>query len=110
MNSDDISSLVQREIAKFSYDPTSLGYTIGIAWSAENVEGYVRRLKAALVTSYRQQFELRETYYQIESATQSAAEFWVVAKGGSYLEWFDPSTGELGLGIQTSDSKLPVSV
>ena len=73
------------------------------------MSGYVEKLKAALVPPYLQCFE-RETYEQIGEAEPSYAEFWVVAKTASYLEWYDPATGEFGLGQRSHDGALPISV
>ncbi len=53
-----------------------------------------------MVEPYVQRFELREIYDQVGQSEPSYADFWVVAESGAgYLEWYDPATGEFGLGI-----------
>jgi hypothetical protein len=63
-----------------------------------------------LVEPYLQRFELRETYDQARQHGPVFAEFWVVAQSGDYLEWYDPATGEFGLGHRLEDSATPVSI
>ena len=76
------------------------------AAAADNVE----RLRGALVDPYVQRFELRETYEQVGESQPTYADFWVIAKGnGGYVEWYDPASGEFGLGIQQG-SEIPVSI
>ncbi len=102
--------LIRDTLTSYHYVPPPPGSTIGVPWSAEKVYGYVVKLRAALVEPYVQRFELRETYEQAGQSEPTYAEFWVVAKGdGGYLEWYDPATGEYGLGIQQG-SETPVSI
>ena len=106
-----ISSLVRDNIAGYRYEPTREGTTVGVPWSSAKTYDYVEKLKAALVDPYLQRFELRETYKQAGSCNTTYADFWVVAEGdGGYLEWYDPATGEFGLGIRREGSDAPVSI
>jgi hypothetical protein len=111
MDPDTVLSLVRDTLAGYRYESPPPGSTRGVPWSAEKVYAYVERLKAALVPPYLQRFELRETSEQVAQAEPGYAEFWVVAAGhGGYLEWYDPSTGEFGLGIYGEGSGTPVSI
>ncbi len=74
------------------------------------MSSYVEKLKEALVEPYPQRFELRETYEQIKQQEPSYKEYWVVAESGTYLEWYDPSTGDFGLGQRLEGSAVPVSI
>ncbi len=106
-----VSALVRETLAGFHYEPPPPGTTIGVPWSAEKVYGYVEKLKSALVDPYLQRFELREAYEQAGQSEPSYAELWVVAEGdGGYLEWYDPATGDFGLGIRQEGSPTPISI
>jgi hypothetical protein len=111
MDRDAVSALVRDTLAGYHYEAPPPGSTIGVPWPAEKVYGYVEKLNAALVKPYLQRFELRETYEQVSHAEPNYAEFWVVAeREGGYLEWYDPGTGEFGLGIRCEGSTIPVSI
>ena len=111
MDRDAVSALVRDTLAGYRYEPPPSGSTVGVPWSAEKVYGYVEMLRAALVPPYLQRFALRETYEQVTCGEPSYAEFWVVAEGAAgYVEWYDPSTGEFGLGIRGGDPATPVSI
>jgi hypothetical protein len=105
-----IEQLIREMLAGYRYEPPPPGSTIGVPWSADKASGYVEKLKEALVRPYLQRFELRETYEQVGQREPSYAEFWVVAEAGSYLEWYDPSTGEFGLGQRVEGGSTPVSI
>ena len=49
-----------------------------------------------LVEPYPQEFVLRETHDPLLKA--GCAAFWVVAECGSHRVWYDPATGNFGLG------------
>ncbi|HMC64522.1 MAG TPA: hypothetical protein VKI65_06260, partial [Gemmataceae bacterium] len=57
-----------------------------------------------------QRFELRETYEQVRQQDPTFAEFWVVAERSTCLEWYDPATGEFGLGRRIEGSATPISI
>jgi hypothetical protein len=105
-----VSSLVRDTLAGYCYEPPPAGSTVGVPCLAEKVYGYVEKLKEALVEPYLQRFELRETYEQVVQPEPRYAEFWVVAVVGSYLQWYNPATGEFGLGQRFQDSPTPVSI
>jgi hypothetical protein len=110
MDRQALSILIRDTLATYHYVPPPPGSTVGAPWTPDKVYGYVERLRGALVEPYVQRFELRETYEQARESEPTYAEFWVIAKGdGGYLEWYDPATGEFGLGIQ-QDSESPVSI
>ncbi len=100
MDKKALLTLIHETLAGYRYEPPPTGSTIGAPWSAERVNAYVEKLRAALVEPYVQRFELREIYDQVGQSEPSYADFWVVAESGAgYLEWYDPATGEFGLGI-----------
>jgi hypothetical protein len=110
MDRSAVSSLVRDMLAGYRSEPSAAGNTIGVPWPAENVSTYLEALHAALVEPYLQRFELRETSEQIGQAQPSYAEYWVRAEGGGYLEWYDPATGEFGLGLRGEGAATPVSI
>jgi len=110
MDRELVSDLVRDALVSYCYDATPPGSTKGVPWSAERVKSNIERLKVALVVPYLESFELRESYEQVSQKQKSYAEFWVVAKIGSYLEWYDPGTGEFGLGQRLEGSLIPVSI
>jgi hypothetical protein len=105
-----ISALIRETLSAYHYDPPPPGSTIGVPWSAEKVSSYVEKLKVALVEPYRQRFELQENYEQTKQQEPSYEEYWVVAESGTYLEWYDPSTGDFGLGQRLEGRAIPVSI
>jgi hypothetical protein len=110
MNSGMLQALVHETLARFRHEAPPPGTTVGVPWSAEKVHDHVETLKPALVEPYLQRFELRETYEQSAQPEPSYAEYWVVAESGCYLEWYDPATGEFGLGQRREGSSTPVSI
>jgi hypothetical protein len=110
MDSKAIQAFVHETLAEYRYEPPPPGSTIGTPWSAEKVSDHVNELKASLVEPYLQRFELRETYDQVAQKEPRLAEYWVVAKSENYLEWYDPSSGEFGLGEHQEGSSVPVSI
>src|SRR4051794_2792742 len=104
-----VSALVRAMLASYLYELPP-GGTIGVPWSADKESSHVEKLREALVQPYLQRFELRETYEQVGQPEPSYAEFWVVAEAGSYLEWYDPATGEFGLGQRAESGSNPVSI
>jgi hypothetical protein len=110
MDRHSLSILIRDTLATYQYEPPPPDSTIGVPWTAERVYGYVEKLRDALVEPYLQRFDLRETYAQVGQSEPTYADFWVVAQGdGGYLEWYDPATGEFGLGIQNG-TEVPVSI
>lgn len=110
MDQQSLLMLIRDTLASYHYEPPPPGSTIGVPWTPDKVYGYVEKLSGALVEPYVQRFELRETYEQVGLSQPTYADFWVIAKGdGGYLEWYDPTTGEFGLGIQQG-SEIPVSI
>lgn len=111
MDQKAIKTLVCQTISEYVYEAPLAGSTIGVPWSEEKVLGYVEKLRAALVEPYLQRFELRETYEQVSAQFDpSHCDYWVVAEGCHYLEWFDPLTGDFGLACRSNDGAIPVSI
>jgi hypothetical protein len=105
-----LSLLIRDTLASYHCAPPAPGSTIGVPWTVEKVCKHVEKLRRALIEPYLQRFELRETYEQAGQSQPTSADFWVIATGdGGYLEWYDPATGEFGLGIQQG-SETPVSI
>jgi hypothetical protein len=44
-----VSALIRDALSRYHYHPPLPGSTIGVPWSAEKVQGYVEKLKEALV-------------------------------------------------------------
>jgi hypothetical protein len=108
VDGEQLMQLVLQEIDHYNYQPPA--DLAGDRWPREKVEQHLERMWRALVRPYRQRFELRETSQQVSQPSPEYAEYWVVADTtGGNLEWFDPVTGEFGLG-QHVDSGLPVSI
>jgi hypothetical protein len=111
MDREVVSALVRETLASYGHEPAPQGSsTIGLPWSAEKLRGYLERLEGALVEPYLQRFELQETYEEIRQPGLSFADYWVVTEIGNYLEWYDPNTGQFGLGQHCGGSALPISV
>jgi hypothetical protein len=105
-----IQQLIRETLAGYRYEPPPPGSSIGVPWSADKVNAYAERLRGCLVEPYQQRFELRETYPQCVAEKPAFADYWVVAESAGYLEWFDPSAGEFGLGQRVEGRAVPVSI
>jgi hypothetical protein len=109
MDQQSLSTLIRDTLSNYRFEPPP-GAAVGVPWSAEKIREHIKILRDTLVEPYVQRFELRETFEQVAQSQPTYAEFWVVAKlDGGYLEWYDPATGEFGLGIQKGES-VPVSI
>ena len=104
MDSANIQQIVEKELAEYSYNKPKTDECAGISWSEEKVLSYVPSLKAALVQPYPQRFLLQETQEHFE--TEVYEEYWVVAKEDEYLQWYDPKTGEYGLGRKAPNGEF----
>lgn len=105
-----ISELVRQELANYRYDSPPPGTTIGVPWPESKILSYLEQLKACLVEPYPQRFELRDTVSQIDAAEPAHADYWVVAESSEYVEWFDPQSGEYGLGVRAAGRDFPVTI
>ncbi len=110
MTQQDIEQMVLRLLAEHSYQQPEPGTTVGTAWSAEKVGAYVDLLKQSLVPPRLERFALAETYEQVQVGSTERADYWVVAERGEYLEWYDPTTNEFGLGQFAADGDDLVSI
>ena len=110
MTPQQITKFIDHELTSFEYEEPVAGSTIGVPWSEAKVRAHIAKLKDALVTPYKQRFELRDTFEQLSISPPDEADYWVVAKAEYYLEFYDPFTNEFGLaGLGTEDS-LPVTI
>lgn len=96
--------MVQDELRTYSYEEPELGTTLGKPWSEEKVLCYIPKLKRALVKPYLQRFRLEESGERRDHPV--FAEYWVVAIDHGYLEWYDPESGEFGLGAETVEGEM----
>lgn len=110
LSSADIAAIVTVEINKYRYEPPAPGSTVGVPWSTEKVAAHVELLKQSLVPPRLESFALAETYEQITNQVSANAEYWVVAESDGYVEWYDPTTNEFGLGQPSSDGSGLVSI
>ena len=105
-----IELLIRETLAGYRHEPPRRSNTIGTRWSADKVADRVERLRKCLVEPYLQRFELRESRAQCAAAEPTFADYWVVAESDGYLEWFDPTSGEFGLGQRVEDHIMPISI
>lgn len=110
MTPHDIEQLVLCLLSEYNHQPPQPDATVGVPWSAEKVGGYAELLKQALVPPRLERFALAETYEQIQAGSTECASYWVVAERGGYLEWYDPTTNEFGLGQLAGDGDGFVSI
>jgi hypothetical protein len=110
MDAKFITRTIADALARVGFDQVPPNTTVGSPWSEEQRAECRARLVQALVEPCLQRFELRETYEQITSTTHSTALYWVVAESGDHLEWFDPATGEFGLGQHVPGCALPIAI
>jgi hypothetical protein len=104
MNSEDISKIIDEELSNYTYEAPELGSTYGKPWPEEKVMSYIPKLKNALVKPYLQRFRLSEKKEHLNS--EIFVDYWVVAKDGGYIQWFDPETNEYGLGTKTDSGEF----
>ena len=109
MDGQAITDLIREALTGYRYEPPPDG-TIGVPWTADKVRARIEELIGCLVAPYLQRFELRESFPQISVAAPSFANYWVVAESSDHLEWYDPTTGEFGLGQRVDGSDVPVSI
>jgi hypothetical protein len=106
MNSDEVARLVLAEIETYRYEPPA--GLLGRPWSSDRVKKYLAGMLKALVKPYLQRFDFRHS--PVMSANgQDARELWVIAEDHGYLEWYDPESGEFGLGQRVAGG-LPQSI
>ena len=111
MNSEEVAALVRRLIDEYHYELPEPGTTLGTPWSQAKIVEHVILLKSCLVQPYKQMFLLREGGNPPKPNAAEIEGYWVVAeRPGFYLEWFDPSTGEFGLGKSASNGQPAASI
>ena len=110
MNSEAVQAIVARELAAWQPPVTESGAMHGIPWAAEQYAPKVERLRASLVTPYKQRFTLREYDDPERRHAVGEAEYWVVAvTDGMYL-WYDETTGDFGVGEPDTNAAFPTSI
>ena len=110
LSGSDIANLVAKLIEQHRYESVAPGTTVGAPWSAEKWAGYVEMLKQSLVPPRLESFALAETYKEVAAGTRDRAMYWVVAERASYVEWYDPTTNEFGLGQASPDGEGLISI
>jgi hypothetical protein len=110
MTSKEIEAIVARELAAWQPPVAQPGTTVGVPWPAERYGPEIDRLRAALVSPYRQSFVLRESDVPEVERVESEATYWVIADTGQMYVWYDDATSEFGVGEPGLDGALPVSV
>jgi len=107
MTPEEVEALVRKEIELFHYEPPEPGTTLGRPWSTEKVQGYVQKLRGALVKPYLQNFIPMDTYEQIQE--KKTVQYWVVAEFDGHCEFYDPDNNEFGLAEMFID-KIPQTI
>jgi hypothetical protein len=104
MTSDEITALVERELAAFHYEPPAPSSgLLGTPWSAERVARGVEALRSALVSPYRVSLAVPRSVAQ-PRAGMDVREAWVVALVDEFLVFYDPSAAEFGLAEATGSA------
>jgi hypothetical protein len=110
MTPEYVQAIVVREIAAWRPPIVEPGETVGIPWTAEQYAPEIERLRNALVTPYKQRFELRETDNPEQRRVTGESEYWVVAATPEMCVWYDEETGDFGVGEPSTQGPLPVSI
>jgi len=110
MNSEDVKAIVERELAAWQPPVVEPGATVGIPWESDRYHPEIERLRAALVTPYRQRFELRETDDPDRKRVGGEMVYWVVATTRDMYLWYDEATAEFGVGEPGQEGALPMSI
>src|SRR4051794_40622769 len=108
MNSNDIERRVRSDIDDYRYFAPRPGSTVGVPWSEEKVRSYIAKLERALVEPVLQRFVVRDTYEQMQRDPPLVEAYWIVARTGMYIEFFDPEGDEYGLA--QDGGVLPVTI
>lgn len=99
----DVTSLVERELATFRYDPPPPGSgLLGRPWSAERVARGVEDLRAALVPPRRATLLVRA----LGASVAERREAWVVAEAAGLVVVFDPAAREFALAEPAEEGAL----
>lgn len=106
----DIARVVAESLANHRYVAPASGTTVGVPWSVKKEVAYIELLKQSLVPPRLEFFVLEETYDQIRSNPPIRAEYWVVAEHDGFVEWYDPTTNEFGLGQPSAKGAGFVSI
>lgn len=100
-----LRELADEEIAQYEYP--SLGNSTGVPWTDERVGVELREMKAAVVSPYWADVELRETWEDIHAEPAIVRKCAVVADDGKgSLVVFDPLDGDLFLLVVRNGSTL----
>ena len=101
--------MVARSLAAWQLPVVKPHTTIGVPWTAEQYAPEIERLHAALVTPFKQRFELAETDDPDQKRVRGEAIYWVVAETPEIYVWYDEFTAEFGVG-ERIENALPRSI
>jgi hypothetical protein len=110
VDASEVSALVERELAAYRYESPPGGATLGTPWPEAKVRAYIDLLRAALVAPHLKTFTLRDTKAELDAATPSTADYWVVAQSPGYLQFYDQVRDEFGLAVVTGTGQSPVTI
>jgi len=110
MTSNEIKEMIETELSGYKATQPKEGSTLGVPWSNDKVMSYIPKLKAALVEPYLQKMLLKETYEQVKSKNDEYANYWVIAKDGSYYQWYEVETKEYGLAQKNNNQFVSIGV
>ncbi len=100
-----LRELADEEIAHYEYAP--LSNPTGLLWTDERVTVELREMKAAVVSPYRADVELRDAWEDIHTGPAIVRKCPVVADDGKgSLVVFDPLDGDLFLLVVRNGSTL----
>jgi len=97
MRTDEIESIIRRELEEFRYEAPS--ETIGVPWSSERVESELAALRAALI-----QPRLAPVAIADDGSPGPERQLWLITKPveNAYLVVFDPAAHRFGLAVAGS--------
>jgi hypothetical protein len=110
MDATQVRDEVLRQLEAYRHIAPVAGPASGVAESAQGIGGLVDRLEACLLAPRQETFELRESYRQAQAMEPVKARYWVIAATPRFVEWFDPGSGEFGLGAPHRTKPIFVSI
>jgi hypothetical protein len=109
MDLETLRHSVENDIKNYRY--SSSGNTVGTAWSEERIEAELAAMRAALVSPYWADVELRDTHEQIATEQAILRKCAIVADDlkGTILA-FDPIENGFLLAVKQKDALLTIGV
>lgn len=100
-----LRELVDKEVTRYEYSNPCP--SVGIPWTDERVAAELRQMKAAVVSPYWAEVELRESWEDIHAEPATVRKCAVVADDGrGSLVVFDPTNEDLFLLVVRNDQTL----